>query len=115
MSALFNLKFPARHSKTQILAGHPQLFSPEEEEAMLVHINAMSKWEFPCDLLDLRFIAKQYLDKCGRRELILKDNLPRKDWALNFMKRHKSQMSHLLRSNISSKRATESCEVIDFF
>lgn len=83
-------------NSTQPSAGHPTLFSREEQNALIQHVLALSEWGFPCNLLDLRFLAKRYSDKCGRKVDMLKNsnNLPGKYWAQNFVKRHGNLISN---------------------
>ncbi|KAJ8939008.1 hypothetical protein NQ314_011258 [Rhamnusium bicolor] len=51
----------------------------------------------------------------GVQERRLKNNTPGRDWVLNFLKRHKNELSNRLSSNISSKRASLSANVLDSF
>ncbi|KAL0869395.1 hypothetical protein ABMA27_007635 [Loxostege sticticalis] len=107
-----------RHSKGQTTyesAGHPTLFSREEENKFIQYIQVVAEWGFPFDLIDLRVFAQRYLNRIGRKVYTLQDNLPGRDWAANFLIRHKSVLSNRISSNISSDRAKVNEEVIDEF
>ncbi|KAJ8928855.1 hypothetical protein NQ314_018521 [Rhamnusium bicolor] len=43
--------------------GRPLLFTEEEERHFVNHLNLVSSWGYPFDLLDLRLFLKAYLDK----------------------------------------------------
>lgn len=75
----------------------------------------VSNWGFQFDTLDLRVLAQTYLARIGRKVSSLNNNIPGRGWAMNFMMRHKKQLSHRLTSNISSSRAEISKETIDKF
>lgn len=95
--------------------GHPTLFNNIEENNFVEFLKVMGAWGFPMDALDLRMFAQRYLDKIGRTVYTLKDNLPGRDWALNFLRRHKDALSTRLAANISRDRAKVSEEQIDAF
>ncbi|KAJ0169683.1 hypothetical protein K1T71_014868 [Dendrolimus kikuchii] len=80
---------------TQQKAGHPTLFSKDEEMVFLEYIKILSAWGFPLDSTDLRVFAQNYLNKIGKTLYSLKDNMPGVDWARNFINRHKSEISNL--------------------
>lgn len=75
----------------------------------------MSEWGFECDLYDLRILAKKYLDRAGRNERRIKNNFPGREWALNFMKRHKEFISNRFSANITSQRANLNSNTMDTF
>lgn len=100
---------------TQEKAGHPTLFSKDEEMAFIKYIQILSNWGFPLDSTDLRVFAQKYLNKLGKTLYSLKDNMPGVDWARNFMIRNKSEISNRNASNITSERAKISPAVIDDF
>lgn len=85
--------------------GHPLVFSKEEEDAFISHLEIVSKWGFPLNLTDLRLIAKCYLDKRGRKERRFNNNLPSTDWARNFLNRHTDKLRQRLCQNIKRSRA----------
>ncbi|KAK9752991.1 hypothetical protein QE152_g3755 [Popillia japonica] len=67
-------------STTYKLAGRPTMFSVDEENAFVQNVLAMAEWGFPGNMLDLRFLAKRYLAKSGRRTDIFKNNFAGRDW-----------------------------------
>lgn len=95
--------------------GHPNLFSDAEENAFVEHLNIVSEWGFPFDSMDLRLLAKGYLDRKGIEIPFLKNNCPGSDWISGFLKRHKKALSMRFAANISSNRAKLTQEVIDAF
>jgi len=40
------------------LPGHPTVFSPHEEEAIVTHVTIVADWGFPINLLELRLLGK---------------------------------------------------------
>ena len=100
---------------TQKKAGHPTLFTRDEEQAFIHHLNAVSEWGFPFDTLDLRLMAKGYLDRQGRNCPQLRGNLPSRDWAQNVLKRQKCNVTQRLSANISTKQAAITHDTIDSF
>lgn len=105
-----------RHKNcTQEKAGHPTLFSKEEEKSFVEYVQLLSHWGFPLDSMDLRVFAQKYLNKIGKNIYRLKNNLPGIDWARNFLSRHKSEISNRTATNISSDRAKTTEQVIDDF
>lgn len=102
-------------NKTYDQAGHPTLFTNTEEKTFVNHLQTVSEWGFPYTATDLRHIAKNYLEKVGRRVPYLKDNMPGYEWASNFLKRHKDKLRPRQAANISVNRSRINAEVIDSF
>lgn len=100
---------------TQEKAGHPTLFSKEEEKSFLENLKLLSYWGFPLDSIDLRVFVQKYLNKIGKNIYSLEDNMPGVDWARNFLNRYKSEISNRIASNISCDRAKTTAQVIDDF
>lgn len=97
-------------------AGHPPLFSHTIEKVFIEYINSVGDWGFPFDQMDLRYLAKHYLDSRHIEKPQLQNNLPGVDWAKSFLMRHKNEISSRLASNISRKRAAVSEERLrEFF
>lgn len=66
--------------------------------------------------MELRVIAKTYLDKQGRKVKGFVYNCPGKEWVNSFTKRHKSLLSHRVARNITHGRAEINQKVVnDFF
>lgn len=98
---LYN-KHKNRHA---LKIGRPFVFTDEEEQIFVRHMVTISEWGFPFDLRDLRYFIKAYLDKSGRRILRFKNNLPHRDWARKFVRRHKSELTHRTCQNIKKSKA----------
>ena len=84
--------------------GHPTIFNENEELAFVSHIIKLSEFGFPMDELDLRFSVKSYLSLQGRNVNSFKNNLPGRDWAKLFLKRH-PQLTIRIADNIKRARA----------
>lgn len=52
--------------------GTPTVFSVKEEKMFITAFFKYGKWGYPLDLNDLRFFAKSYLDKVGKKVESLK-------------------------------------------
>ena len=88
-------------------------FYKEEEDIFTAHILAQSEWGFPVDYLDLRLIAKAYIDKSNRIVLKFSQNLPSEDWVRSFVKRN--DLTTRLCQNITCKRSHVSPEIIETY
>ena len=78
----------------------------EDEEALLVDRLAMcAEWGYPIDRFDLQCIVKGYLDRRGRVVRKFTNNMPGKDFAELFIKRHKDRLSIRMCQNIKRARA----------
>ncbi len=68
----------------------------------------MAKWGFPVSGLDLRLLAKSYLDQKGVKPSVskFKWNFPGDDWVCRFLKHHREHLSQRTASNISRSRAS---------
>lgn len=100
---------------TQRRPGHPVLFSEVIESVFVEYLNLVGSWGFPFDDMDLRYLAKYYLDGKHIEMPQLNENMPGVDWAKNFMKRHASEISARTASNIHRKRAAVTPEMLNEF
>lgn len=57
-------KFKGKHGN---IPGRPTVFTKQEELAILEAAAKCSDWGFPLNLLDLRMMAKYYLDRKGKK------------------------------------------------
>lgn len=73
--------------------GCPTVITEREEAYIVDHLKAVSEWGFPFDFTDLRLMVKSYLSKVDRTVPQFKENIPSEEWAHNFMKRHKNELS----------------------
>ena len=69
------------------------------------HILKCAEFGMPLDSLDLRMIAKNYLDNHARNIRCFKNNLPGNDWAKTFLKRHREDLSERKCQNVNRARA----------
>lgn len=85
-----------------------------EEEAILVErIVLCAEWGYPIDSYDLRLIVKGFLDRRGKVVPKFKNNLPGRDFAMSFLKRHKDKLSERMCQNIKRCRAAISRATIN--
>ncbi|KAJ8930609.1 hypothetical protein NQ314_016579 [Rhamnusium bicolor] len=92
---------------SQRRTGGQTVFTDLEEKAILNSALKCADWGFPLDLLEIRMLAKKYLDLKGRRVEKFQNNVPGKDWALSLLDRHKDQTSQRVSGNIKKARAKE--------
>lgn len=90
-----------RHGKSH--GGQP-VFSEKEEEALVAGITDCAEWGFPLCPMDLRYVAKAFLDSKGAQTKF-KNNFPGPDWAASFLGRHKEEIKLRLGNNIKRARA----------
>lgn len=107
-----NNKYHGKHIKN---TGGQPVFTKLEEEAILNSALKCADWGFPLDLLEIRMLAKKYLDGRGRKVDIFSNNLPGKDWALSLLKRHKGLVSQRVSGNIKKARAKVSRETLSTY
>lgn len=96
--------------------GGQPVFSKNEELSFIKAISTCGEWGFPLTLLDVRQLAKSYLDSQGRAVDKFNNNMPGRDWAYSLLRRYKNEVSHKLAANIKRSRADVSRQVIeDYF
>lgn len=61
------------------------MFSDAEATSLVTHIIKVSDWGFPFATTDMRYVAKSYLDSCGRTAKCSKNNVPASEWARSFL------------------------------
>nr|CAH7761203.1 unnamed protein product [Callosobruchus chinensis] len=105
---LRNKFFGLRIKKT----GGQTVFSGEEERAFIKSATLCAEWGFPLAILDLRYLAKNYLDRKGRTITKFRDNMPGKDWVYGLLKRYKNEISQKIATNIKRCRANVSRDTI---
>ena len=79
-----------------------RVFDDKEEKIIADHCVALADCGVPITTLDLRNLAKMYLDRERRVEQRFRNNLPGEDWASSFMKRN--NLKTRIATNISVKR-----------
>jgi hypothetical protein len=92
--------------------GGPTIFSASEEETFKAYVMTTSSYGFPVDTFDLRCIVKAYADKKGLKIRQFNNNMPGKDWADSFLRRHRD-LTVRFASNIKRKRAEVGAAVVD--
>lgn len=96
--------------------GGQKVFSENEEKAFISHASLCGEWGFPLTILDIRNLAKNYLDSKGRTITRFKENMPGKDWVYGLLERHKNEISQKLATNIKKCRANVSREtIVEYF
>ncbi len=91
------------------------MFSTEEEASIVTAVAVLGDWSFPLTPFEIRLLAKSVLDKQGRIVDRFPNNLPGKDWAINFLKRHRDEIKVRLANNLSQGRAELSPEQVKEF
>lgn len=102
-----------KNQKHKLTPGRPLALLPEEEKALVNHLQVVAEWGFPCSLVDLRMVTKQALDKSGKRVKEFKENLPSMDWARGFLKRHSNTLTQRLAQNIKTGRAKVGKKIVE--
>ena len=64
--------------------GGQSTFSTKEEKSLIKYISTCGEWGFLLTLLDVRQLAKNYLDSAGRTVEKFQNNLPGRDWHILF-------------------------------
>ncbi|XP_025192477.1 uncharacterized protein LOC112592588, partial [Melanaphis sacchari] len=102
-------RFNGKHGNK---CGHPTIFSEQEEMSFLTAAMKCGKWGFPLTLMDLRVIAKSYLDRKGIVVESFSKNLPGIDWARSLLKRYNNIVCQRVATNIARCRAEVSPQCI---
>ncbi|XP_026326216.1 uncharacterized protein LOC113234910 [Hyposmocoma kahamanoa] len=115
-SQLYNISYGTLYNKykgTHVKKpGAQPVFSESEEEALLKSAAKCADWGYPLTILDLRFLAKAFLDRQGRVVSKFTNNLPGVEWVYSLLRRHKGEYSQRVSSNIKKARANVSHESI---
>lgn len=112
--ALGTLSYKDKGNKHLKNVGHPTVFSKREESAFVTHLLTVAKWGFPFDLMDIRVVVNNYLNRIGRNVPAFKNNIPSSKWARGFLIRH-AQLTLRMSQNIKKSRAAVSCKVVQEF
>lgn len=95
--------------------GGQSILSYETEKILVEQLITCSAWGYPLTAFDLRCIVKEYLDRKGKSIKIFKCNMPGRDFALSFLKRHKDILSQRLSQNIIRARTQVCREAINSY
>ena len=94
------------HGKFGKEHGGQKIFLEQEENYFASSLLTCAQWGFPFSTLDLRLIAKAYLDEKKVKHPRLQNNLPGVEWARSFLNRHKKELSLRTANNIKRARAS---------
>ncbi|KAE9542276.1 hypothetical protein AGLY_003403 [Aphis glycines] len=115
-SKLYNISYGTLHNKYNgnhiKKTGSPTVFSDKDEMAFLTAAIKCGQWGFPLTLMDLRLIAKLFLDSKGIMVEKFSNNLPGRDWAQSMLNRHNNLACQRVATNIARNRAEVSPEII---
>ncbi|XP_063216021.1 uncharacterized protein LOC134527346 [Bacillus rossius redtenbacheri] len=100
------------HGELSSKTGGQPVLTEEEENVIVAHLITVATFGFPFTILDLRLVVKSYLDRLGRIERRFQRNLPGKDWADLFLRRHKKELTQRTARPISRVRAALDKDVI---
>ncbi|KAG5891915.1 hypothetical protein JTB14_022665 [Gonioctena quinquepunctata] len=87
----------------------------DERLAILKSAAKCADWGFPLSLLDMRMMAKYYLDRKGRTVHPFRNNLPGLHWTYSLLQRHKKSYGQRISTNIKRARASVSRETLREF
>lgn len=102
----------AINKKHQKKPGRPCSLPEIFEHNLVNAIIKCSDWGFPLNRFDIRKIVQIYLNAQKIQHQTFKDNMPGKDWALAFMKRHSKELSERFANNIKRSRAAVGKEIL---
>lgn len=93
--------------------GRPCILSAGEEQQLVECVTLAGDWGFPLSTFDIRLIVKGFLDRSGRTEKRLTNNMPGNDFVVSFLKRHGEELSNRLCQNIKRRRAAINEETVN--
>lgn len=93
--------------------GRPCILSAGEEQQLVECVTLSGDWGFPLSTFDIRLIVKGFLDRSGRTEKRLTNNMPGNDFVVSFLKRHGEELSNRLCQNIKRSRAAINEETVN--
>lgn len=117
-AAKFNVNYSAVYRRLQRKPGYVKphggqpALNPNEESFIVNRVQTCVDWGYPLDAFTLRMLVKQYLDEIGKTVRRFKNNIPGRDWAYSFLRRHKKEISERFCQNIKRSRAAVSREVV---
>lgn len=85
--------------------GGQTVLTKEEEELIVDRLILCGEWGYPLDTYDLRLFVKGYLDRRGKTVEKFKNNMPGKEFAAGFLKRHRDCLRIRMSQNIKRSRA----------
>lgn len=95
--------------------GQPVL-TEEEERTLINRLQICGDWGYPVDMITLRLLIKEFLDRQGKSVKRFKENLPGRDFVYSFLNRHRKDLPARMCQNIKRSRAAVSRETVsDYF
>lgn len=85
----------SRTAITTAVRGRPCILSAGEEQQLVECVTLAGDWGFPLSTFDIRLIVKGFLDRSGRTEKRLTNNMPGNDFVVSFLKRHGEELSNM--------------------
>lgn len=95
--------------------GRPLALSDNEERTLSQHLKTVAAWGFPIDIVTLRMLVRDFLDRQGKRVPQFKNNIPSSDWARLFLKRHADTIALRMCQNIKQARARVNAESVNSY
>lgn len=95
--------------------GRPFVLTEAEENSIVDHMLVVSKWGFPLDMTDLRYMVKAYLDSSEKVVSRFCNNYPGYEWAVSFMQRCKAKVSQRPVQDISMKQSKVTPNTVNTF
>ncbi|KAG5876578.1 hypothetical protein JTB14_037870 [Gonioctena quinquepunctata] len=115
----FSMPFGTLYNRFKVIHGNnpgrPTISTHDEELTILKSAAKCADWGFPLSLLDMKMMAKYYLDRKGRTVQLFKTNLPGIDWTYSLLQRHKKSYGKRISTNIDRARASVSRETFGEF
>ncbi|XP_014273650.1 uncharacterized protein [Halyomorpha halys] len=96
-------------------SGGQLVFSTEEEGAIVSHLIALASYGFPITLFELRLFIKTYLTRINRKVARFSDNMPGKEWARLFLKRHQKELPQCMSQIGRFRTALDRTSINQFF
>lgn len=90
-------------------------FSAEQEEVFVRHLLMLSDWLVPISVHQLRMYVGSFLSANRINVKRFKDNVPGKDWAYGFLRRHSDRLANRRTVLISPRKGLVESEVIRAF
>lgn len=95
--------------------GRPKCLTNIEERHLVDVLIASAEFGSPMTEFDLRMLVKNYLEERGVVLTVFKNNLPGREWAAAFLKRHKDRLTKRHCQNIKRSRAEKSPEEFEAY
>jgi len=108
----FKTQNPGKRMKKQ---GGQCVLNNQIEKLIAESLITCSSWGYPLGIYDLRCIVKSYLDRKGKTVRQFKNNMPGREFAMSYLKRHRQLLSTRLCQNIKRARTQVTKETINLY